>query len=495
MGVERAAAGAEPKAAFDPSIAAAFALVVGVAFAVSIYAAFAWRSLYADGFLYFTEVIVSRSFALTEPARLTVHILQQFPTVLALHLGVAHLETLVVIYGLSLQTLPLVLTVACYPVLPREQKPLFLFPLAHYLFGTMAAAFVPVVEGPVAAAYFWLLLFLVLFGQGRRVVITVVCLAPPALYLHETTVLLMPILSVAAAVRARAEASRPMRALFWLLAGWFMVIAIVQAGFIIHPRSAERRLDVLMTARALFGIGNLNGANVPALMSIAAVAAAAAIYRLRARGRASWWVVLTFAAFSAALLVATLVRGESGRLFAPGLQFAGRNLAVVVSAPLAVLLLACLRRGAGRSLWLAPPITAVVLILAVGQATWHAIGIHYWSQFTQDFRALLASHQGYVHWREALADLSPAQATRLQRLDWSWTNPLMSIVLSPGGRVGTVIGPLNERGWAPFDPMQPDQLPRAPQFDYAAYLRALSGAAPPCVSLPQPEGDGPCRKS
>ena len=323
MGVERAAAGAEPKAVFDPSVAAAFALVVGVAFAVSIYAAFAWRSLYADGFLYFTEIIVSRSFALTEPARLTVHILQQFPTVLALHLGVAHLETLVVIYGLSLQTLSLVLTVACYPVLPREQKPLFLFPLAHYLFGTMAAAFVPIVEGPVAAAYFWLLLFLVLFGRGRGVVIAVVCLAPPALYLHETTILLMPILSVAAAVRARAEASRPMRGLFWLLAGWFMVIAIVQAGFIIHPRSDERRRDVLMTTRVLFGIGNLNGANVPAVMSIAAVAAAAAIYRLRAKGRASWWVVLTFAAFGAALLVATLVRGESGRLFAPAYNSPG----------------------------------------------------------------------------------------------------------------------------------------------------------------------------
>ena len=91
--------------------------------------------------------------------------------------------------------------------------------------------------------------------------------------------------------------------------------------------------------------------------------------------------------------------------------------------------------------------------------------------------------------------LPPAQATRLQHLDWSWTNPLMSIVLSPGGRIGTVIGPSNERGWAPFDPTQPDQLPRAPQFDYAAYLRALSDAARPCVSLPQPKGDASCRKS
>lgn len=464
------------RATSDWQLPAAFAGAVGLALLAALYAALEWRSLFADGSFYFLNLLTGRSFALMEPARRTVHVLQQFPTVLALRIGISRLDALAVIYGLSLQALPLVLTAACYPVLPREQKPLFLFPLAHFLLGTMAASFAPIVEGPVAAAYFWLLLFLILFGRGRVAAVAAVCLALPALSLHETTVLLMPILAAVCALRARSEARRPLRVLWWLVAAWFVAIAVVQAGFIIYPRSEARRRDVLMTARVLFGVGNLNGINVPAVLAIAALGAAAAICRPGAEPRVGWRAVSIFAAFTIAVIVATAVRGELGRLFAPGLQFAGRNLAVIVSAPLAILLLLARRRAAGQVLRRRPPLAVLILVLAVGQCAWHALGVHYWSRFAADFRMLLVTHRGYAPWGDVVADLPPEQVQRLRRLDWSWTNPVLSLLLAPGGRVATVIGPVDEQAWRPFDPRQPDQLPRAPQFDYARYLQALAGA-------------------
>jgi len=87
---------------------------------------------------------------------------------------------------------------------------------------------------------------------------------------------------------------------------------------------------------------------------------------------------------------------------------------------------------------------------------------------------VLASHKGYVPWQTVLADSRPEQAARLRRLSWFWTNPILSILLAPEGRVATIVGPVNERRWQPFDPKDLDALPEAPQFDYTAYAAALN---------------------
>jgi hypothetical protein len=456
-----------------PIMASVFVAVIGLAAAVGLYAAFEWRSLFADGVHYFMSLLVTHDFVLVEPARRTVQVLQQLPTLLALWLGVVNLSVLAVVYGLTLQLLPLVLTALCYPVLPPDEKPLFIFPLAHYLLGTMAASFAPIVEGPVAAGYFWLLLFLILFARRRSALAAIVALALPALFLHETTVLLMPILALASGLQAREEVSPGRRYLFLLLAPWFAAITVVQAGFIVYPRSVERRQAALMTARVLFGIGGLNGVNVPAVLAGVAVVASTLCYRATAPATASR-VVWIFGLFCAVAVLATLTCGLSGYLLAPGLQFAARNLPVGVSAPLAALLLAVRNRSA--ALRLHPPLLVVLLILVVGQAGWHAIAVQYWSLFTVDFRSVLASHRGYVPWREALADVSPGSAKRMERLDWgSWPNAELSILLAPRGRVRAIIGTADDLYWQPFDPRKPDELPRAAQFDYAIYLRALPG--------------------
>ena len=468
---------ASQMAAFEKMFPPLSAAVLAALFFVNLYAAVEWRSLYADGVHFFVNILENNGFFFIEPARRTVHVLQELPIVAAMRLGVSSLSALAFIYGLTLQMLPLAVTAFCYTLLPRGDKSLFIFPLAHYLLGSMPAAYVPIVGGPVAASYFWLLLLLIMFAGRRRAIAATLALALPALLLHETTVLLMPILSVAAGLRARSETSRAVRGVFVALAAWFAVIAIAQTGFIINPTVPEQRQDVLMTAFLLFGVGSLNQINVPTVMAVAAIVALAIACWPGPLRRLGWHTVLLFGVFCLILDILTIGLGVHTRLFLPVLQFTARNLAVMVSAPLAIALLLCQRRPGLRALWMQPPVAALVLFLALGQVGWQAIGVLYWDRFATDIKSIMASHSGFVPWRQALADATPQQAQEMWRLTWAWTNGLVSIVLAPEGRVSTIVGVVDGIHWQPFDPTQPDQLPAAPQFDYARYLQALKASA------------------
>jgi hypothetical protein len=467
----------EPIVAVERQFRLAAGAVLCLAFLVSLYSALEWRSLFADGMYYFLSVLQRRDVALFEPARRTVHVLQQFPTILALRMGVSELGALAVVYGMTLQILPLILTAACYPLLPRKEKALFVFPLAHYLLGTTVAFFAPIVEGPVAAAYFWLLLVLIVFGRTWRSTLATVCLAMPALYLHETVVLLAPILAFAALQRARPAASRSTRIVFYVLAAWFVAVALLQAAWIVQPRSVVRRRDAFLTF-LLLGLLDYHGFNVPAVLAVAALAAAWIVCRRSESRNRDWAAALGFGAASFLLVAATWLTGAAGLLFAIWPEFAARNNAVVVSVPLAVLFLAARARPESRALWMRPQMAAVILFLGLGQLGWQALGVHYWSQFVADFRLVLVSHRGFAHWRDVLAEVGPERAERMDRLAWYWTNPALSILLAPGGRVATIIGSVDERRWQPFDPIKIAELPRAAQFDYARYAAALTAAAP-----------------
>jgi hypothetical protein len=58
-------------------------------------------------------------------------------------------------------------------------------------------------------------------------------------------------------------------------------------------------------------------------------------------------------------------------------------------------------------------------------------------------------------------------------MDWDWTNPTLSFVLSPHGRVASVIASDDRSGWHPFDPADPGDLPDGRRFDTSRYRAAL----------------------
>lgn len=451
------------------------------ALALSIYASLELRGLYADGAHHLMLVVESGGFALIETARATVHVLEQFPAVLAIRLGSLDSEAVVVLYGLTIHTVPLILVALCYPVLPRDLKGLFAFPLLHYLAGSTAAGFAPVTEGTIAAAYFWLLFCLILFRTDSLAArLLTAAAAIPAIFAHEAMVFLAPVLALAAAWRARRESSLPGKALLWLLVAWFAVVVAVQIGFAAEPRDPENKRAFIQQMKTFQWLVGSGGLNVPAALGILASLAAAAVAlcsltppsRRRPWERMSWALVAAFGLLSAVVVIATAV----GLLpLVPRLQFAARNHSALLSFPLAVLAFVSVLWPPLCALWARRQNVAILAALAVGALGWHVVGVHHWSDYVRTFRSVLSGHQGLVAWEPLLESLPTHQREAMLNMGWWWTQPTMSFWLSPGGRVSTVIANPANVGWQPFDPADPGTLPKSELFDTSAYRQALAG--------------------
>jgi len=439
-------------------------------FLLDLWSAFALRGLFADGAHYFLRVIEFEAPVLVEPARRTVQFLQQVPTVLALHFDLLDLRGLIVLFGATTHGLPLLLLALCWLVLPRDRKALFVFPLLHFLAGTEAAGLAAIVEGPVASGYFWLLLLLISFrtdGIGGQV--AVLLLSLPALYLHEGMALLAPVLAAAAFPQARRR-----RPLLWLLVGWFLVVAISEAGFVVDPRSVTMRQAFVQSIwRAKFLVEPWTYpwvVNVAAILGMAAILVLPILVVLERRRRPTWPLFAAYAALCIGLVVSAAL---TDFMFSPASQFHARSNGLLLSLPLGVLFLMALLRPALCGLWERSWAIGVVAALALGQLVLQGIATHYWSEFVTNFEAVLASHRGLVAWSDALASLPAENAKALQRMSWPWTNPTLSLLLAPGGKVTTIID-VSEHRWEPFDPAKPDELPQSRLIDTAPYRAALA---------------------
>ena len=447
------------------------ALPVLAAFAaLGIHAALELRGLYADSPHFILQMMVHPGFFFANPARRIANMMQEFPVVLALQLGVADAELLSRLFGLALYLVPLALVAACYGLVPRGQKAYFLFPFFHYLAGSEAAGFVGIVEAPLASAYFWFLLFLIVFRRAPWWVLGLAAL--PAIYLHEAFLFLGPVLALASAWRARSEPERERRAAYRMLVVLFLLIAAMDIVYIVDVPDPSSR-DSFIRAIVLLGFlidYRQASLNAPALMGVAALAAAWLAVRFEHRAMA---ILCVFGSLCAVLVGAT---AAIDWLFVPAKQFQARGIGVLLSLPLAALFLLSLRRPSWASVWSRPAIVWIALVLALGQLGWQAVGTWYWSGYVEDFKTVLTANRGLVSWQQARASLPPQRARIFERVTGFWTNPSLSIVLSPHGKVDAIIDNPTPVGWQPFDPANPEDLPRTPLFDTSGYRAAITNA-------------------
>jgi hypothetical protein len=482
-----AAAGARPTAnsnvvprRFVRDLKLAGGAILVAALLLNIYASLAQRGLYADGASRLLGIIEHGGFILFETARQSIGALEQGPTVLALKFGVVDLYGLGVIFGLTLQLLPLAFVAACYPALPRQHRILWIFPLVFYLVGAQTAAFAPIAEGATATAYFWLVLILVTCrAQGPHGYVALVALAAPALYAHEVMVLLAPVLAAAAGLRATRERTVPACLGFGLLAAWFLVVAAAQIEFTVHPRDLTNRTSFIADMVEFRFIADAHGLNVPTVLGLLALAVSSGLCLQQARwpGRRplAAAIVVGFGTLCAAAAVGPLL---SDLLFWPALQFAARYYCAFLSLPLGGAFLICAVRPHFCAIWAKPPVLAVMVVLAVGQFGWQATGTYEWSRLIDGWRTVLSSHRGIIPWQEARRALRPLlPATGNDPVaKWAvfgWTFPSLSILLAPNGKVASIIAAPSNVGWQPFDPGEPAQLPRSPLLDFSAYRKAL----------------------
>jgi hypothetical protein len=362
--------------------------------------------------------------------------------------GQDSVTSVAVAFSLATNVMPLALTLACLAVLPAADRAFGLFPVMIFLAASMSASFASVADGPTAAAYTWLLLMLILFGPLTRWRLGgILLLAIGALRLHEATAFLGPILAFACLWRCRSTTDRASRIVLMLATLLIATGCAVAFHDVLHPRIAANRTSLaedLVSLRWLL----INGGeiNIMALAGLVGLLALPALL-LPPRGRAL--------AMSAGLLVfAALTVIALARPPCPAAAFAARDNACLLTAPAMVVLL--ILRGRGWRLPAMSPMVMAMLGLTIAIADGQATAG--WLGYTSAMRMALAEGHGVVPWRNALAGLPPRQAAALRRYAWPWTTPLMSIWLTPGPTIATVIA--NPSG-VTCQPFNPDVLKRA----------------------------------
>jgi hypothetical protein len=96
--------------------------------------------------------------------------------------------------------------------------------------------------------------------------------------------------------------------------------------------------------------------------------------------------------------------------------------------------------------------------------------------YVQDFRSLLQNQVGFIPFDKAVAILPQDRRKDFNLIasSWpNWTNPVISYLLSPQGRVTTIIGNPQDLPWQPFDPLILVRLPKR-AFEINPYLEAVT---------------------
>jgi len=466
---------------FTEDLAQVAAVLLILTVALHAIAASNFIALFLDEAYYLFSIINGEKFVLIEPTSQTVQVLQQAPVLLALRFGMQNLEALMIVAGLANLLLPLLLTASCYWILPNQYKAFFIFPLLHYLVGTLASWFPTVTDAPPATAYFWMLFYLILF-RSETVRSAGLCflLALPALYLHEALSFLAPFLIAAALWRFKNAPNQPLKAFFLLLSGWCAFISYSQFAAILSPRDPGNRsgfLSQLLEWRWIYW----DGINVAVVLSlvVAILLFGVLVSHVRDAGRESRPTVRFIRAaapwllggVSLALWVLLL---SDTRWYGLSTQFAARAQAAFVTVPLAFLVLASLLKPSIQHLWQDRLHIVLLTVLTLGILGGHGIGLPRWTDYVRDFRSLLQEQAGFIPFDQAVAALPPDRREDFQQISSVWTNPIISYLLSPQGQVTTIVGnnPRTLR-WQPFDPCDPTKLPKG-KFETTPYLEAIA---------------------
>lgn len=411
--------------------------------ALAAFAACHWHGLYADGAFIVVSLLSNETMLLEHSARVASQFLQQAPALLALHAGLDTLPALTTIYGLTLHAWPWIFSLTATLIVPVNHAGYRLFPWLGFFAGTLSAAFALVAEGPMTTGLFWGVLVTILFrARSTAGRIGLLAVAAPLMWMHEVLVFLAPVLALAAVLRAGDESSAASRRFFRVVAAWFVAVALYQFLHVVTPVSEANRGSFVKSLLGFRWLLSGSGVNFPLLLGIAmtVIVGANSTALLLAKGKSRHWLSLTATLLMSGLAVASVIAPLTGiSVIEPSAQFAARNHPAFLSFALALLMLVLWRKGidgAQFTGWVRPVLLSVLLAGSLG---WHVVAQHEWSRAISAWRDVLQRSQGLVPWTDALATVTPRQRELLWTYSWGWTNPAMSLLLSPNGRVQAIV--------------------------------------------------------
>lgn len=436
------------------------------AFAAAIYA----RGLYQDGAYYILKMAEGEWFYLKDPARMAVQALRQAPVVGLTRYTDLSLYQRAQAFTFVMLVLPPALVAVCWFIAPRGMKAWTLLPVLHLLIGLSTTSFEAVGEGAIAAAYIWVLIFLLVFRtRSVHSQFLFLLLALPTTRLHESVVLCAPILILICALRAAG--SRNLREWIFLAASTaiFAWAAIYEFGWIVSPRIPS---DAQNALRAVFGFEFLvfeGRWNLPVIAGALAVGTIALLFVARPRRHSA--IAFAFAMICAALIVAAIIVDET---MAPRAQAQARYNPIFATVLLGFIFACALKRGLPRPIAVPAPMLVVVLALTAAQFGADAVATRYWSLYIRDFEARLSNFTGLVSWNIASYTGNPTRDHIWNVITIDWTLPIMGIILAPRGDVKALIDYPPGTLFQPLDPRNLNTLPSLRGVSYEDYRRAMS---------------------
>ncbi len=434
---------------------------LGLLFAAQIDAGIALRGLYADGVFYAARIYAHGAMAIVEPSRWTAQFIMQAPVAAGMAFGLDSPRGVALLFSLSTNLVPLLLTATCFWLLPKTERRFFLFPVFVFLGGSMGSAFASVADGATAAAYAWVLFFLLRFAPltpGHAAAILVLSLG--ALRLHEAMAYLGPILT-ATCLRRRKLVGTPYERGLLVVAALLALSSAVELGYILLPHTPGNRASFVSDVLSLrWFFATEQGLNVPALLGLLGLAAVA----LASWRPSRWFGVLAFAIAATGASVA-VAAGELPA--APAAAFAARNNGALLSLPAMGLCLVLANHPGRWPTSLAfPLLLGAMLALALAVIDFRAT--RDWRGYISGFETALRTERGVVPLAQLVRRLPPKQAEAIARFSWPWTSGLMSLVLAPQPKIHTLIASPFTGGWEPMDPYRPGTWPSPFQSRAAA---------------------------
>jgi hypothetical protein len=187
-----------------------------------------------------------RGLHLTDPARTTVQLLRQVPIVALSRYTSLSLFRLGQVFTFVLLALPPFSCALCWVIAPRDRKVWILFPIIFLLTAFAATSFHAIGEASIATAYFWVLLFLLLFRTYSFVSrILFLALSLPAIQLHEGA---FPLSAVVLMVCVwQWFRSREWQERLFISASFlgYVAILVYQISWIISPNTPADRAAIL----------------------------------------------------------------------------------------------------------------------------------------------------------------------------------------------------------------------------------------------------------
>jgi hypothetical protein len=442
-------------------------------FVVSVFLAIiSLRCLYGDGSFQLTEVLKAGHFAAVAKNRYCASLIFQLPLLAALKLGCTNLYLLQLAFGAGC-FLPWVVSMAlCYWMAPRH----FWLVMLGCAFGHLNAAFFPVGEYIIAHAFFWPVLFAVLFVRPLTLSAAIIMVVSSLvlLFSYESLLFLGPLLGVLALAGVFRDGERIWsRVAFGLSYVLLISAALIALDGVLYTQFPENF--------ARFKQGTLTMLLYPPwtmgwsfiwlfLMGVVCVG--------------GWRFTKRQFKLGLTMMAAAIIIWGIWPLLDPGSlsvwrQFQCRPMQLMV--PLVLLAVAwAMTRRPGWFESRRPYLVAFSASWLLAQSLWQISATWQWNGFVGICRGVLATQQGPIQLlhRTELEKIALQRRSLQGQALWffgGWENPYLSIMLAPSGQVSSIILSPFKPPWEPFDPLDLSSLPQLEKYgvDYSNYTKAV----------------------